>query len=502
MPRAGSFLVRSRHGTKFHFRRRVPDDLRHVFGQGWLYRTLDTCCPLLAITRARYIAATVDQLFRQIRTMTSKNTPLRVDWTISISPDLFGTGPKVELKPCPGDSPEAIAEGARAAGVAAAALLGRGAALGPLDAKESVPADTRFNKSLRQAVAEFIGGRNLKPTTLKAYKGNLDNVVLPFFGADRLLREIEQHDVSSFVDHVRGLDRSYSTKEGYLVTLGAFGKWHRQRDKRHVPDWSVSPRMLEQSDPRPPSSKRPAFTLEQLGAIFRNASKYLDNEPAKFWVTAAVAFFGSRVEEIAQINLAHDYRHDPTTGLHWFTLNEHPDEDGKVTKSIKRSSSWRVVPIHSALVRHGFVNYLNAEMAAGAKRPFERVWPCTVLHIDRAKGLRGVKWAREISKWGGHEMRRQVKRGQLSVLPGQTYFGSMRHSFATHLKRRDLGVEDRSMLQGQSIGTVNGDTYVDLRNDPIWASEIVERELTAYADLLDAVFAAIAVDRDSAAPRR
>lgn len=74
MPSTGVYLQRSRHGTNFYFRRRVPDDLRPLIAQRQLYRTLDTADLLAAIVRARALAAQTDQLFAALRDMSKKMT--------------------------------------------------------------------------------------------------------------------------------------------------------------------------------------------------------------------------------------------------------------------------------------------------------------------------------------------------------------------------------------------------------------------------------------------
>ncbi len=57
---SGHFLVRSRHGTQFYFRRRVPDDLQALIGKHVLCKSLGTADRRSAMIRARLLASRTD----------------------------------------------------------------------------------------------------------------------------------------------------------------------------------------------------------------------------------------------------------------------------------------------------------------------------------------------------------------------------------------------------------------------------------------------------------
>lgn len=69
---ARDYLTRSRHGTLYYFRRRVPDDLRAVILQPYLVCSLGTSHRGQAIILARAFAAKTDNAFSQLRTMSEK----------------------------------------------------------------------------------------------------------------------------------------------------------------------------------------------------------------------------------------------------------------------------------------------------------------------------------------------------------------------------------------------------------------------------------------------
>ena len=64
---AGDFIQRSRHGTVFYFRRRVPNDLRDKVGRTHIYVSLRTEKLADAKRRARLFAVATDGLFSQLR---------------------------------------------------------------------------------------------------------------------------------------------------------------------------------------------------------------------------------------------------------------------------------------------------------------------------------------------------------------------------------------------------------------------------------------------------
>jgi hypothetical protein len=85
---AGDFIERSRHGTVFYFRRRVPRDLRDVGGERHIYVKLRTNERRTALIRARAIAVHTDQAFRDIRSMPKDKAPKYVDTFYGILIDM------------------------------------------------------------------------------------------------------------------------------------------------------------------------------------------------------------------------------------------------------------------------------------------------------------------------------------------------------------------------------------------------------------------------------
>ena len=121
----------------------------------------------------------------------------------------------------------------------------------------------------------------------------------------------------------------------------------------------------------PESDDRDAYTPELIQLVFNNAARYWRSNPRKFWASIAPAFLGCRIEELSQVNLKTDFVKDDVANIWCFIFDVRPDADGVTRKSLKKLASWRRVPIHEFLVRHGFTKFLVQQRKAGHTRPFQ-----------------------------------------------------------------------------------------------------------------------------------
>ncbi len=69
----GKFLIKSRHGTIYYFRRRVPDAAQHIIGRRVYVQSLETSDRRLAVIRGRALAAQTDSVFQRIAMATKSN---------------------------------------------------------------------------------------------------------------------------------------------------------------------------------------------------------------------------------------------------------------------------------------------------------------------------------------------------------------------------------------------------------------------------------------------
>src|SRR5690606_30520749 len=103
------------------------------------------------------------------------------------------------------------------------------------------------------------------------------------------------------------------------------------------------------------ATQRKPFTAQQTRLIFdelvENRSGFVKNSSHK-WGTMLGLFTGARLNEICQLEIA-DVQQE--AGI-WFI---HITDEGDNKKSVKASASRRKVPLHSELLRLGFLDFVQ-----------------------------------------------------------------------------------------------------------------------------------------------
>ena len=73
----------TRIGSKYYFRRRIPRDLKPLFGKETYKVSLKTACPIEARERAAKVASQLVDFFRSLRVMTQDNDKDEIDYDFS-----------------------------------------------------------------------------------------------------------------------------------------------------------------------------------------------------------------------------------------------------------------------------------------------------------------------------------------------------------------------------------------------------------------------------------
>ncbi|MFK4440026.1 hypothetical protein ABH944_000026 [Caballeronia udeis] len=151
------FLQRSRHGTVFYFRRRVPSDISLVTGQQQVFKSLGTTDPRQAIIRARALAVQTDQLFAHIRSMPQGEWKgFNVGYTLKIELDGQSRPKALSIEAEPHEH-EAVQKALETAMAGFAGLSSASPAAEP-------------SLTLAQAVRDYLAGVTVKPLTLASYE--------------------------------------------------------------------------------------------------------------------------------------------------------------------------------------------------------------------------------------------------------------------------------------------------------------------------------------------
>ena len=167
------------------------------------------------------------------------------------------------------------------------------------------------------------------------------------------------------------------TVNRYLSSLGAFCNWlvaHGYLESNPTEGMALAKDKKKKVFP---------FSTDHMNALFKSPlfiGCQSDEAPRfwhkpgnvmirdhRYWVPLIMLYSGARPVEIAQLAIA-DVRQDHG---HWIMdITETADEDDENVKSVKTEGSRRVVPVHTELVKLGFLDYHADMKKAGNSRVF------------------------------------------------------------------------------------------------------------------------------------
>jgi integrase len=234
---------------------------------------------------------------------------------------------------------------------------------------------------------------------------------------------------------------SAKTINRYLASLGRFVRWLLAND--YLSDNVLSGMYLDLD-----RSERTVvpFSASQLQSIFKSPlfiqcagdkKEHLKGNNRirdwRYWLPLIGLFTGARLGEIAQLLVA-DVRQ-----IHgrWVF---HITKEGSKTKSVKTNGSQRVVPVHSELIRMGFIEYQRAAVGRGDVKLFPEIEP------DK----RGFMSGRPSSFYGDYFAEIGVKSDR------SVNFHSFRHGIADAFRAAGYLDEQFAMLLGHTKATTTG----------------------------------------------
>jgi integrase len=164
------------------------------------------------------------------------------------------------------------------------------------------------------------------------------------------------------------------TAEKLTVRLGVLHKFAFKNGLTKIaPDAPQSPK-----PDRYPAGKKPvekAFSQTDLQAIF-SGYLYTGTElnksnavfPYQFWLPVLGLYTGGRLNELCQLDTEDVYKKEPE-GI--WTISLMDDElDRPLPKILKNHSSRRIIPIHSELIRMGFLEFVEQASLEGRTKLF------------------------------------------------------------------------------------------------------------------------------------
>lgn len=476
----GNFVTRSRHGTTYYFRRRIPASVRlHAgVGQTHFVISLRTGERSVAIKRARAVAVQTDTIFQKIMSAKKPSNGdgfFELDWTVTL--DFSDTDNRLtSLTIKDKDTKPELRDFIQATGNALLAT-----AMG--QPSQATQKQLRETKSFEKAIEEYLSRTDIKSATKRTYVSRCAHAQSFFGGKDADILSVDQAGLVRYCDHVKKTLPNVTTQGHFINVVCSLLNWHRCRvsDLSHLSVKSLLPKKTT-----PESDERDAFTMLELEHLFRNAARYRSSCPPKFWLSVVPVMLGCRIEEVCQVHLESDLHYDKESDIWYFVFDEKPDPDGVVRKSLKKLTSWRRAPIPAALVKLGFIDYLRSQSGNGHVRPFQSEWEPR--EADDPKLGKVIKWSVYPAKWAGRELKAVASKNSFDTTHKLAACHSMRHTHRAAMSRAIVAQEIAEALQGRRYAGSDGARYEKLVKDHKKLSvEGTEKGIGEVTDLLFAV---------------
>jgi integrase len=198
---------------------------------------------------------------------------------------------------------------------------------------------------------------------------------------------------------------------------------------------------------------RISFDIEALNAIFLSPVYTEGYRPkagageAAYWIPLLALFTGARLEELGQLHPSDVieetyYDTEGKVATAWIIRIKHSEENGQ---SVKNPGSNRRIPIHTELIRLGFLDYALQAKKEKRYRIFDK------LFADKA----GTETA-QFSKWFGRYLR-----GKCGVINTRMTFHSFRHTFKDFCRTVGIEAEIGDRLTGHANNGVGASYGAD-----------------------------------------
>jgi integrase len=209
--------------------------------------------------------------------------------------------------------------------------------------------------------------------------------------------------------------------------------------------WAVDNAIIEHNPARGVTVRNPeqeqrarySYDLADLATIARFPTFMEGERPeggkgeAAVWLPLLALYSGARLTELGQL-LVTDVRVE--TGIHYLNIQGGMNEGTE--QRVKRKASIRRVPIHSEIMRLGFLRYVEERKRAGDARLFPALKP---------RPRTGVLTA-SFSEWWGRYAREH------GIKDKRKTFHSFRHSFRDAGRRAEIEEVIQDAIDGRSVG--------------------------------------------------
>ena len=238
------------------------------------------------------------------------------------------------------------------------------ARLAPMSAAAASPAT---GPTFREVVVLYFKENARAERTDVQIRAELDRF-LESIGGDKPIGSITKAECRHYKEEMLdGRKLGPATVIKHLSNLGGIFKWSSaqgfiQAGEGSNPCQGLAP---SKKQAKKVAKERRPFTDAELVHVFGSPEyrKQKDKDPARYWLPLLCLFSVCRREEAGQLAVC-DIQEE--AGIAFLRIND----DAKLGQSLKNDGSRRRVPIHSALVMLGFLQYVESIKRAGHVRLF------------------------------------------------------------------------------------------------------------------------------------
>lgn len=316
-----------------------------------------------------------------------------------------------------------------------------------LAVKKTNNASSGTLKSYRDNISLFIEIVNIENTGMltREHVNEYINAIQRIPTNRKKVREFRDKSLAEILDMDIDENKllSSSTVSAHATNVKAFLDWGIKNE--HVREKVTIP--LEDAFKNPTSHPYLAFTAEDLKLLF-NSNDYIrgtHKTASHFWVPLIGLYTGGRANEICQLYVA-DIKtfegSDASKSILYFDFNDEGD------KTLKTTSSKRKIPVHQALLKLGFLSFVDNQKQKDHIRLF-----------DDLKEKNG-KYSNDFSRWFNNVYRPGC--GIESLKPDKRkVFQSFRHTLTQNIRRNNKKIllDKIAEIIGHTNSTTIGKHY-------------------------------------------
>lgn len=271
----------------------------------------------------------------------------------------------------------------------------------------------KFDTVLRQMPSSGLEAVRSLPISEAVVKGRADGLPV-----------ISYKTRKKYSDHMKSLTK-YAVSRAGSLQVDPFANYAPARDKvKHA----IAKKKA-----------RITYTPEQVGMILDHCATKFDKQTVDYWLPLIATYTGARMEEIGQLTV------DDVRTVGNFHVIDVTDLDP--AQKVKNQHSDRTIPLPSAILEAGFVEFAQERKEAGAKFLFRALKQDNSTKKKALVELSQDKRGRLTSDYGRNFPR--TVREPLDLTEKGMTFHSIRHSWTDAARRAKIDKETRRLIAGR-----------------------------------------------------